>query len=72
MKPIIDGALAGIGAEAAQKFLGSYGAPVAIGAVGIWKKNATLKTIAGLQAGSIIGDMLPMIGGGGSAIGGVY
>jgi len=72
MKPLIDGAIAGVAAEAAQKFIGSYGAPIAVGAIGIYRKNATLKTIAGLQAGSIIGDMLPVIGGGGSAIGGVY
>ena len=73
MKPIIDGAMAGVASEAAQKFLGSYGAPVAIGAVGMLRKNNTLKTIAGLQAGSLIGDMLPVIGGGGSSLqGGAY
>jgi hypothetical protein len=72
MKPFIDGAMAGIAAEAGQKFLGKYGAPLGVGAVAIFTHNSTLKTIAGLQAGSVIGDMLPIIGGGGSAIGGVY
>lgn len=71
-KPYIDGAIAGIAAEAGQKFLGAYGVPLGVGAVGYFMKNSTLKTIAGLQAGSIVGDMLPVIGGGGRAIGGVY
>lgn len=71
-KPIIDGAIAGIAAEAGQKFLGNWGAPLGIGAVGMFMKNNTLKTIAGLQVGSIVGDMLPFISGGGSAVGGVY
>jgi len=72
MKPFIDGAMAGIAAEAGQKFIGAYGAPLGIGAVGFIRKNPTLKTIAGLQAGAMIGDMLPVIGGGGSALGGAY
>jgi hypothetical protein len=73
LKPYIDGGLAGIAAEAGQKFLGAYGVPVGVGLVGWFTKNSTLKTIAGLQAGSIVGDMLPIIGGGGRAIsGGVY
>ena len=70
---MIDGAMAGIAAEAGQKFIGAYGAPIGIGAVGMIRKNATLKTIAGLQMGSMIGDMLPVIGGGGSSLnGGAY
>ncbi len=70
MKPLIDGAIAGIAAEAGQKFIGGYGAPLGIAAVGMWRRNATLKTIAGMQLGSLIGDKIPMIGGGGSALGG--
>jgi len=71
-KPIIDGAIAGVAAEVGQKFLGNWGAPVGIGAVGMFTKNNTLKTIAGLQVGSIVGDMIPFISGGGSALGGAY
>ncbi len=70
MKPLIDGAIAGIAAEAGQKFIGGYGAPLGIAAVGMWRRNATLKTIAGMQLGSLIGDKIPMIGGNGSALGG--
>ena len=69
-KPYINGAMAGVAAEAGQKFLGSYGAPLGIGVVGYFMKDNTLKTIAGLQIGSIVGDMLPVIGGGGRATGG--
>ena len=69
-KPFINGAIAGVAAEAGQKFLGAYGAPVGIGAVGYFMKDNTLKTIAGLQIGSIVGDMLPVIGGGGRTMGG--
>ena len=72
MRPFINGAIAGVAAEAGQKFLGTYGVPLGVGAAGWFLKDNTLKTIAGLQAGSIIGDMLPVIGGGGRAIGGVY
>lgn len=72
MKPLINGAMAGVAAEAGQKFLGQYGVPLGVGAVGFLKNDSTLKTIAGLQIGSIIGDMIPYIGGGGSTMGGVY
>jgi len=71
-KPIVNGLMAGIAAEAGQKVLGKYGVPLGVGVVGYLMKDNTLKTIAGMQAGSVIGDMLPVIGGGGSAIGGVY
>ena len=69
-KPIIDGFIAGLGAEVGQKFLGQYGAPAAILGVGIFRRNATLKTIGSMQLGSIVGEMIPGIAGGGSALGG--
>ena len=72
LKPVINGVIAGVAAEAGQKFLGKYGVPLGVGITGYFTNDNTLKTIAGLQAGSIIGDMLPVIGGGGSAIGGTY
>ena len=71
-RPIINGVIAGVAAEAAQKYLGSYGVPLGVGAVGYFMKDNTLKTIAGLQAGSLIGNALPVIGGNGAAIGGAY
>jgi len=70
MKPFVNGAIAGVAAEAAQKYIGRWGAPVAMGAVGWYFKDNTLKTISGLQIGSMVGDMIPMISGGGSALGG--
>jgi hypothetical protein len=71
MKQFINGALAGVAAEAGQKFIGKYGVPVGVGAAAIFLKDPTLKTIAGFMAGSMIGDMLPVIGGGGSALNGL-
>ncbi len=43
-KPFINGAIAGVAAEAGQKFLGAYGSPVGIGVVGYFMKDNTLKT----------------------------
>jgi len=66
MKPIIDGVIGGIAAEAGQKFLPGYGGALGTTAAGYFMKNSTLKTIGGFQLGSMLGDMLPVIGGGGS------
>ena len=72
MKPIIDGAIGGVAAEAGQKFLGGYGGALGTIAAGYFMKNATLKTIGGYQLGSMIGDKIPMIGGGGTVAGGAF
>jgi len=65
MKPIIDGLIGGVAAEAGQKFLGGYGGALGTTAAGYFLKNSTLKTIGGFQLGSMLGDQLPVIGGGG-------
>ena len=65
MKPIIDGVIGGVAAEAGQKFLGGYGGALGTTAAGYFLKNSTLKTIGGFQLGSMLGDQLPVIGGGG-------
>jgi len=72
MKPIMDGAIGGIAAEAGQKFLGGYGGALGTIAAGYFMKNATLKTIGGYQLGSMLGDKIPMIGGGGTVAGGAF
>ena len=72
MKPIMDGAIGGIAAEAGQKFLGGYGGALGTLAAGYFMKNSTLKTIGGYQLGSMLGDKIPMIGGGGTVAGGVF
>ena len=66
MKPIIDGIIGGVAAEAGQKFLGGYGGAIGALGAGYFLKNSTLKTIGGFQLGSMLGDKLPMIGGGGT------
>ena len=70
IKPMMAGFVGGIASEAGQKFLGGYGAGIATLGVGYFMKNNTLKTLGAFQLGSAIGDQLPMIGGGGSVMGG--
>lgn len=72
MKPIIDGGLAGIGGNFASRFIGPWGHPAAALAVGWWSKNAILKTEGAREAGALIGQMLPFIGGGSAGVGGAY
>jgi len=72
IKPIMDGAIGGIAAEAGQKFLGGYGGALGTIAAGYFMKNATLKTIGGYQLGSMLGDQIPGIGGGGTVAGGAF
>ena len=63
-KAIIDGVMAGAGGQIATGFIGPWGQPVAYGAVGIFRNNPTLKTLAGVAIGEQIGAMLPFGGGG--------
>jgi len=72
MKPIMDGVIGGIAAEAGQKFLGGYGGAGGTIAAGYFLKNNTLKTLGAWQLGSMLGDQLPVIGGGGSVAGGAF
>ena len=68
-QPIIDGLIAGAGGQLASKYIGVWGQPAATLGVGYFMKNSTLKTIGGMQVGSMIGGMIS--GNGGLGIGGV-
>ena len=70
-KSIIDGILAGAGGSIATGFIGSWGQPLAYGAVGYFRNNTTLKTLAGVAVGQQLGQMLPFGNGGGNGGGGV-
>ena len=72
MKPIIDGALAGIAGNLGSKYLGSWGAPLAYLGVGMFRKNSTISTLGGIQLGAQIGTMIPVLGGGGNGNGGFF
>lgn len=61
---VIDGGIAGVGGQIAQRFLGPWGHPLATVAVGWWRKNETLQTEGARELGALIGQMLPVIGGG--------
>lgn len=70
VKAIIDGVMAGAGGQIATGFIGPWGQPLAYGAVGYFRNNPTLKTLAGVAIGEQLGAMLPF-GNGGGAVGGV-
>jgi len=71
-KAILDGAIAGAGGQIATGFIGQWGQPLAFGAVGYFRNNTTLKTLAGVAIGEQLGAMLPFGNGGGNgAVGGV-
>ena len=70
VKAILDGVIAGAGGQIASGFLGPWGQPLAFGAVGYFRNNPTLKTLAGVAIGEQLGAMLPF-GNGGGAVGGV-
>lgn len=63
-QPIIDGLIAGAGGKLASNYIGVWGVPAATLGVGYFMKNSTLKTIGGMQLGSMIGGLMPGIGGG--------
>lgn len=52
--PIIQGVIAGIASQVGQKFLPGYGGPLGVGAAGWFTGNATLLTLAGMQASALI------------------
>lgn len=71
-KAIIDGVIAGAGGSVATGFIGPWGQPLAYGAVGYFRNNPTLKTLAGVAVGQQLGQMLPFGGNnGGNGGGGV-
>lgn len=61
-KPIIDGAMAGLGANVLGGFIGPWGAPIATLGVGFIRKNNTLKTLGGYELGAQIAGFLPIPG----------
>jgi len=61
---VIDGGLAGISGQVAQRFIGAWGHPAATLGVGVWRKNAILQVEGSRELGALIGSMLPVIGGG--------
>lgn len=69
MKPILDGAIAGVAGGILSNWLGGYGRPAGHLAVGYFRKNNTLKTIGGVELGEAlaggIGGMFGGNGGGG-------
>jgi len=72
MKPIIDGALAGLGGQILGNYIGAYGAPIATLGVGFIRKNNTLKTLGGVELGASLAGMIPIFGGGGSGGNGFF
>jgi hypothetical protein len=57
--------IAGAGGQIATGFIGPWGQPLAFGAVGYFRNNPTLKTLAGVAIGEQLGAMLPFGGGNG-------
>lgn len=72
MKPIIDGALAGVAGNIASRYVGAWGAPIATLGIGYFRKNNTLKTIGGIEAGAMLGSMVGGVFGGGNGNGGGF
>lgn len=66
IKAILDGVLAGAGGTIATNFIGEWGNPLAYGAVGYFRNNPTLKTLAGMALGQRVARMLPFVGNGGN------
>ena len=66
VKSILDGVIAGAGGQIATSFIGPWGQPLAFGAVGYFRNNTTLKTLAGVAMGEQLGAMLPFGGNGGA------
>ena len=69
-KNILDGVMGGAGDGFLSGFIGEWSTPVAFGAVGYFRNNPTLQTLAGVSVGEKLVTMLPFIGGGGTGNGG--
>jgi len=64
-KQIIDGALVGVIGKLASNYMGVWGQPLATLGVGMFRNNTTLKTLGGVQLGTIAASYIPFIGGNG-------
>lgn len=66
----MDGALGGAAAAIATGYVGpTYGPAAGMAAVGIWRKNATLQTLAGASIGAQLAGKLSLPGSSGAAMG---
>lgn len=60
---IINGALGGAAARFATGYFGhTYGPAVGLGAVGMWRRDATLQTLAGVSIGTALSAGLTLPG----------
>jgi len=71
MKNVMDGVFAGVVSGVASNWLGGWGSPVGKLAIGWWRRNSTLSTMAGIEFGNMISGVLPF-GGSGSSGGGFF
>jgi len=62
MKNVLDGVFAGVVSGVASNWLGGWGSPLGKLAIGWWRRNSTLSTMAGIEFGQMIGGMLPFVG----------
>ena len=66
MGGLMPGLIAGVAGSFANRYLGSYGQPVATLGIGWFMKNNTLTTLGGLQLGQMLGGMIGGSNGGGN------
>lgn len=59
---IVDGALAGAAANVAARYIGPWGAPVALAGVGVFRKNPTLQLLAGVSVGNTLAQSINLPG----------
>lgn len=69
--PIVRGTAAGAASNVASRYIGPWGAPAALGAVGFATKDRTLQTLAGVAAGNVLMSTVALPGGAASPAGGV-
>ena len=63
--PVIAGLIGGLAAQVGASLIPNYGAPLGLGTAGYLQNNATLMTLAGVQASALIpiGGIVPGLGG---------
>ena len=71
LAPAVHGAIAGVISQFGSKYLGAWGAPASVGAVGYVMNNPTLLTLAGMQAASLV-NVGGVLGGTTASSGGGY
>ena len=63
-KPVIDGGLAGLLGGLATNYVGDFGHPAGALAIGWFRNNNVLLTEGAREAGALLANMLPGMGGG--------